>query len=47
VLEFLPRPHDVVQQVPYLGLQEVLLQLRAILDLSLEDELVVVEGELL
>ena len=47
VLEFLPRQHDVVQQVPYLRLQEVLFQLRPILDIRLEDELVVVEGELL
>lgn len=46
VLELLPRPHDVVQQVPYLRLQEVLFQLGAILDLGLEDELVVVEREL-
>lgn len=44
VLELLPRAHDVVEQVPDLGLQEVLLQLAAVVDLRLQHELVVVEG---
>lgn len=43
VLELLPSPHDVVEQVPDLGLQEVLLQLAAVVDLCLQHELVVVE----
>lgn len=46
VLKFLPRSDDVVQQVPHLSLQEVLFQLGAVLNLGLEDEFVVVEGEL-
>lgn len=45
-LELAARPHHVVQQVPDLGLEEVLVQLVAVLDLGLEDELVVVEGQL-
>lgn len=44
VLELLPSPHDVVEQVPDLGLQEVLLQLAAVVDLRLQHELVIVEG---
>ena len=44
VLELVAGPHDVVQQVPDLGLQEVLLQLAAVVDLRLQHELVVVEG---
>lgn len=46
VLKFLTRPHDIIQQVPYLRLQEVLLQLGTVLDLGLQHEFVVVEGEL-
>ena len=44
VLELLASAHDVVQQVPDLRLQEVLLQLAAVVDLRLQNELVVVEG---
>lgn len=43
VLELLTSAHDVVEQVPYLRLQEVLLQLAAVVDLRLQHELVVVE----
>ena len=46
VLELLPRPHDVVQKIPDLSFQEVLLQLRTILYLRLKHELVIVEAQL-
>ena len=45
-LELIPRPHDVVQQVPHLGLQEVLPQLVPVQDLGLQHELVVIEAQL-
>jgi len=46
MLEFTACPHDVIEQVPDLGLEEVLAEAVAVGDLCLEYEFVVVIGEL-